>query len=557
MVTSAELRSVPLFSKLGDSELEHLAHNVADIRVLPGEYVVHEGESRALLVTIEGKLEVTKIVEGIERVIGVRTPGELFGEVPMMLNTPFLASLRALEPSRVIRLEAKEFHAIAAIAPEISATVGAAALDRIEGLQDIAAQPPPPELVVVGPRWDPACHALRDFLQMNQVPFDWLTPDEPVRASLNIPVTDRYPVVRMQDGSVIVAPTIREIAKAVGLCIAPKHQDYDVVIVGGGPAGMAAAVYGASEGLRTVLIERRAPGGQAGQSSRIENYLGFPVGISGEELANRALHQARRFGAEIVVTRVVEAVRTTPLGITLDDGGTLNAHTIILALGVTWRRLNLESAERLTGRGVYYGAARSEASSTQGQDVYFVGAGNAAGQAALFFANYASSVTLLCRGDTLEKNMSRYLIDQLATKSNIRVQLRSEVAALYGGDHLESIDILNREQGTISREPTAALFVFIGADTDTTWLPSDIARDSRGFVLTGADVTKTGRWNLDRDPFLVETSVPGIFAVGDIRSGSVKRVAAGVGEGSMSIAMVHQFRQQLERTMPKNAATPA
>jgi thioredoxin reductase (NADPH) len=356
---------------------------------------------------------------------------------------------------------------------------------------------------------------------------------------------------------VLVAPTIRDIASAVGLCIAPKHVDYDVAIVGGGPAGMAAAVYGASEGLRTVLIERRAPGGQAGQSSRIENYLGFPVGISGEELANRALHQARRFGAEIVVTRVVEAVRTNPMGIALDDGSILNANAIILALGVTWRRLNLENAERLTGRGVYYGASRSEASSTQGQDVYLVGAGNSAGQAALFFANYANSVTLLCRGETLEKHMSRYLIDQLATKSNIHVQLRSEVVALHGDDHLESVDILKRELAAISRKTTAALFVFIGADTDTTWLPLDIARDSRGFVLTGADVIKTGRWNLDRDPFLVETSVPGIFAAGDIRAGSVKRVASSVGDGSMSIAMVHQFRQQTESSRPKSAVAPA
>ena len=557
MITPAELRSIPLFSKLGDNELEHLARNVADIRARPGEYIVNEGESRALFVTIEGKQEVTKVVEGLERVIGIRNPGELFGEVPMMLNTPFLASLRALEPSRVIRIEAKEFHAIAAMAPEISATVGAAAFDRLEGLHDIAAQPPSPELLVIGPRWDPQCHELRDFLERNQVPFDWLTPDEPVSAALNIPVGDRYPIVRMQDGSVLVAPTIREIAKLVGLCIAPKHVDYDVAIVGGGPAGMAAAVYGASEGLRTVLIERRAPGGQAGQSSRIENYLGFPVGISGEELANRALHQARRFGAEIVVTRAVETVRTNPLGIALDDGTLLNARNLILALGVTWRRLNLENAERLTGRGVYYGASRSEASSTQGQDVYLVGAGNSGGQAALFFANYANSVTLVCRGETLEKNMSRYLIDQLDTKSNIHVQLRSEVVALYGDDHLQAIDILNRDLGTISRKPTPALFAFIGADTDTEWLPSDIARDSRGFVLTGADVVKTGKWNLDRDPFLVETSVPGIFAAGDIRSGSVKRVAAGVGEGSMSIAMVHQFRQQIESSRPKNAVAPA
>jgi len=546
MITPPELRSIPLFSNLGDSELEHLAHNVADISLLAGEYAVHEGESRALIVTFEGKLEVTKVVDGVERVIGVRQPGELFGEVPVVLNTPFLASLRALEPSRVLRLEAKEFHILAAAAPEISATVGAAALDRIGGLQDIASQPPPPELLVIGPRWDPACHELREFLQRNQVPFDWLTPDDPAAASLRRPGEESYPIVRLQDGTVVVTPSIRQIAKAAGLSIAPRHADYDVAVVGGGPAGMAAAVYGASEGLRTILIERKAPGGQAGQSSRIENYLGFPVGVSGDELASRALNQARRFGAEIVVTRSVESVRVDPLEVTLDGGETLSARTIILALGVIWRRLNLESSERLTGRGIYYGASRSEASSTQGQDIYLVGAGNSCGQAALFFANYAKSVTLLCRGDSLAKKMSRYLIDQLSTKSNIRAELRAEVVALHGDDHLEAIDVLNHEEGTTSRRPTAALFAFIGADTDTAWLANDIARDSRGFILTGADVTKTGKWQLGRDPYLVETSVPGIFAVGDIRAGSVKRVAAGVGEGSIAIAFVHELMQASE-----------
>jgi thioredoxin reductase (NADPH) len=540
MFTPAELREIPLFSTLPDSELEYLSRNAADIRLQPAEYVVHEGESRALFVAIEGKLEATKILEGIERVVGVRTHGELFGEVPVVLNTPFLASLRAVEPSRVIRIEPKDFHAVAAVAPEISAKLGAAALDRIEGLQDIAAQPAPPELVVIGPRWDPACHDLRDFLHRNQVPFDWLTPEEPKAAPLIAGQPARYPLVRLRDGSFVIAPAIRDVAKAAGLSIAPQHPEYDVVIVGGGPAGMAAAVYGASEGLRTVLIERQAPGGQAGQSSRIENYLGFPIGVSGDELANRALQQAKRFGAEIIVTRSVEQVLTDPRAIILDGGDTLRAGVIILALGVTWRRLALESADRLNGRGVYYGAARSEAGSTQGQDIYLVGAGNSAGQAALFFANYANSVTILCRSDSLAKSMSYYLIEQLKTKSNIRIELGSEVAALRGTDHLEAIDVVNRDTGQTSCRDTTGLFVFIGADTDTKWLPAEIARDERGFVLTGPAVVKTGCWKLERDPFLVETSVPGIFAVGDIRAGSVKRVAAGVGEGSIAIAFVHQ-----------------
>ena len=540
MITPAELRLIPLFDKLAERDLEYISRNVADIHLLAGEYVVHEGEGRALVITIEGKLEVTKFVEGVERVVGVRKPGDLFGEVPVALNTPFLASLRAVEPSRVIRMDSKVFHTLAAAAPDISATVGAAALDRIEGLQDVAAQPLPPELVVIGPRWHPACHELRDFLHRNQVPFDWLTPEDPAAATAVAGRTDGYPLVRLQDGRLLDAPSTRDIAKVVGLSVAPTHADYDVVIVGGGPAGMAAALYGASEGLRSVLIERRAPGGQAGQSSRIENYLGFPVGVSGDELANRALQQAKRLGAEIIVTRTVKAIDAGSRRVILDEGEALRARTIILALGVIWRRLSVESADRLTGRGVYYGASPSEAVSTQGQDIFLIGAGNSAGQAALFFANHAKSVTLLVRGASLSKSMSHYLIEQLKTKSNIQVHLHSEVVGVHGGDHLEAIDIANRQTRATALKKTSGLFAFIGADTDTTWLPEAIARDSRGFVLTGADVLKTGAWTQSRDPYLVETSVPGIFAVGDIRAGSVKRVAAGVGEGSMAIAFVHQ-----------------
>jgi len=337
---------------------------------------------------------------------------------------------------------------------------------------------------------------------------------------------------------------------AVGLSIAPKELEYDVVIVGGGPAGMAAAVYGASEGLRTVLIERQVLGGQAGQSSRIENYLGFPVGVSGDELAKRALKQARRFGAEIVVTRHVKALDPKTNELTLDGGERVRARTVILALGVAYRRLGVESADRLTGRGVYYGASLSEASSAQGQDIYLVGAGNSAGQAALFFANHARSVTLLVRGDSLAKSMSYYLIEEIKTKANISIELQSEVGAVHGDDHLEAIDVLNRATGATSRRSAAALFVFIGADTDTAWLPDAILRDARGFVVTGADVLKTGRWTSARQPYLLETSVPGIFAAGDIRAGSVKRVAAGVGEGSMSIAFVHLCLEAPQHVAP-------
>jgi len=335
-----------------------------------------------------------------------------------------------------------------------------------------------------------------------------------------------------------VQPTTRELANAVGLQTEPHQDDYDAIVIGGGPAGLAAAVYGASEGLLTLMIERESPGGQAGTSSRIENYLGFPTGLSGDDLGVRALEQARRLGAEVVVTRDVCGIDPSPKTVTLDGGRVLRARTIVLATGVSWRALALPGIERLTGIGVYYGAARSEALNTTGKDVYLIGGGNSAGQAAMFFANYASSVTLVVRGPSLAASMSDYLIKQLATKTNVTIETRCEVTALHGEHHLEAIDTTDRATGIALRRVTDALFVFIGADAQTQWLPPQIARDERGYVLTGPDVADR---KLARDPYLLETSVPGIFAVGDVRRGSVKRVASAVGEGSMSIAFAHQY----------------
>jgi thioredoxin reductase (NADPH) len=300
-------------------------------------------------------------------------------------------------------------------------------------------------------------------------------------------------------------------------------------------------VYGASEGLRTIVIEREAPGGQAGTSARIENYLGFPSGVSGEELASRALQQARRLGAEILVTRSITRIDAPTREVHLDGGDVLRAKTIILACGVSWRHLPIEGFERLVGKGVSYGAARSEASNAHGLDVHIVGAGNSAGQAALFFSAHARSVTILCRGDRLEKSMSRYLIEQLATRSNVSVMFGMEVAAVHGEDSLQAIDVHARPSGETIRLQSGGLFIFIGADAETAWLPPEILLDRRGYVLTGSDVRAAGRWELDRDPYLLETSVPGIFACGDVRFSPVKRVAAAVGEGSMAIAFVHQY----------------
>ena len=336
-------------------------------------------------------------------------------------------------------------------------------------------------------------------------------------------------------------PRLRRVAELLGLGTEPTAGEYDTVVVGAGPAGLAAAVYGASEGLRTIVVEREAPGGQAGTSSRIENYLGFPSGVSGDELASRALQQARRLGAEILVTRSIARIDPETRQVHLDDGDVLRARTIILACGVTWRRLRIDGFDRLAGKGIAYGAARSEAPNVHGLDVHIVGAGNSAGQAALFFSTHARNVTILCRGEGLEKSMSRYLVDQIASRRNIGTRLRTGVTAVHGESSLEAIETSDLETGETTRLESGGLFIFIGADAQTDWLPQAIAREEKGYVLTGSDMRAAERWALDRDPYLLETSVPGIFACGDVRFGPVKRVAAAVGEGSMAIAFVHQY----------------
>ena len=546
MLTPEELVTIPLFSTLPADELEQLAKRVADIHLIAGEYAVHEGEERALFAVLAGKIEVTKRIDGIERTIGWRAPGKIFGEVPIALGGPFIGSYRAAEDTRVIRVEAPQYYALAAASPEISEAVGALARERIGGLQGLAAEAPQAQVTIVGHRWDTACHDLRRFLARNQVTFDWVMPDDPklpARWPAPLPGESDCPALRLADGTTLFRPQPREVAQRLGLQTSGRATDYDTIIIGGGPAGLAAAVYGASEGLSTLVVEREAPGGQAGTSSRIENYLGFPNGVSGDELASRALRQARRLGAEILVTRNIVRLDTATRAVYLDGDDALRARTVIIATGVSWRRLAIDGAERLIGKGVSYGAARSEASNTQGLDVCLIGAGNSAGQAALFFANHAKTVTLLVRGDALEKSMSHYLIEKIRSKANIAVELRSEVQAVYGETHLTAIDIVDRASGTVRRRDCCGLFVFIGADAETEWLPAEIARDGHGYVLTGVDAVKSGRWSRDRDPYLLETSVPGIFACGDVRFSPVKRVASAVGEGSMAIAFVQQYLQ--------------
>jgi thioredoxin reductase (NADPH) len=497
-----------------------------------------------LFAILSGKMEVVRLFDGVERTLGWRVVGQIFGEIPIAIGSPFYGSYRASEPSRLMRVEARQYFAIAAASPEISAKVSALARERIGGMQGFSAEPPKPLVTMFGHRWDPACADLRRFLSRNQITFDWVTLDSPALSTLwqgPLPKEGDCPVLRLADGKVLMRPKERDVARLLGLQTSARLADYDTVIIGGGPAGLAAAVYGASEGLRTLCIEREAPGGQAGTSSRIENYLGFPSGVSGDELASRALQQARRLGAEILVTRSVVRIDPKTLEVVLDGDEVIRTRTIILATGVRWRRLKIEGFDRLLGKGIYFGAARSEAGAANGLDLYLIGAGNSAGQAAMYFANYARKVTLIVRGDSLEKSMSHYLIEQLRGKSNVSAMLHSEVQAVHGDTHLTAMDIRDSASKGVYRHHCDGLFVFIGADAETEWLPADVARDSHGYVLTGDDTVKAGRWSHSRDPYLLETSVPGIFACGDVRASKVKRVAAAVGEGSMTIAFVHQY----------------
>jgi thioredoxin reductase (NADPH) len=544
MLTTEELAAIPLFSTLSSSALRDVAGAAGDIHLKAGEFAAFEGEEPALFVVLEGAFEVVKLVDGLERKLGVRTPGMVFGEVPLVFGTTFQAGVRATEPSRVLKVQAPSYYAIAASSPALAKTMEATARDRIGGLQKLAAEPHNAQVMLVGSRWDTICLDLRRFLEGNQITFGWLTLEDPNFTEHwpgPPPAESDCPTLRLADGTTLVKPQLRELARLLGLQTAPRFNEYDTVIIGGGPAGLAAAVYGASEGLRTIVVEQEAPGGQAETSSRIENYLGFPSGISGAELASRALRQAKRLGAEILVARRIVRVNPEARCIFLDGEEVVHARTVIIASGVSWRRLVIDGFDRLIGKGIFYGAARSEANIAQGLDVHLIGAGNSAGQAAMFFANHARTVTLIVRADSLEKSMSHYLIDQVRSKSNIRVALQTEVHAVHGDSHLTAVDLLDRTSNIVHREESGGLFVFIGADAQTGWLPPEIARDARGYILTGADVVKAGRWKESRDPYLVETSVPGVFACGDVRFSPVKRVASAVGEGSIAIAFVHQY----------------
>jgi thioredoxin reductase (NADPH) len=409
-------------------------------------------------------------------------------------------------------------------------------------------RPPFEGLRVVGPRWSAKDHQVRDFLSRNQIPYVWLDPERNDEA---IQLLDRYklddrklPAVLFSDGTSLVQPTQTELASRIGLRTQAEKDFYDVVIVGAGLAGLAAAVYAASEGLKALVIEPEAPGGQAGSSSRIENYLGFPSGLSGADLARRAYVQASRFGAEFLTQRATGIRTEAPYHfIKLEDGREVSCHVVLIAVGVNYRKLNIPGIDNFSGAGVYYGAALTEAVSCKGEDVYIIGGANSAGQAAMHFSKYAHKVTMLVRGNSLEKSMSKYLIDQIAGTSNIEVQTCAEMQEVQGNGRLQCIKVHNSHGDCVCE--TSSVFIFIGAAPQTEWLPESVMRDPNGFVLSGSDLQIEGKmpkiWKENRSPYLLETSTPGIFVAGDVRHGSIKRVASAVGEGSISVQFMHQY----------------
>jgi thioredoxin reductase (NADPH) len=429
-------------------------------------------------------------------------------------------------------------------------------LDDLLGDWQAGYCPPFSGLRIVGHRWSSAAHKLKDFLAGHQVPYQYLDIEldpqaQPLLAQFELEGGE-LPVLITAEGEALIRPDLDELIERLGLKTQAGKDFYDLVVVGGGPAGLAAAVYGASEGLNTMLIERDAPGGQAGSSSRIENYLGFPSGLSGADLARRATAQARRFEVEILAPQEATKVRVEgPYRfITLADGPEIACHVLIVAVGLTYNKLAVPGAEQLAGAGIYYGASLTEVAACQDQKVFIVGAGNSAGQAALYLADHASQVIMLVRGQELAADMSHYLVERIEEHAGIEVWLDTEVTAVHGETHVEAITTRHCQTGAEERHEAAALFIFIGATPSTDWLRGVVKQNEAGFLLTGPDLRENGNWPkdwpLEREPYLLETNVPGIFAIGDVRSSSIKRVASAVGEGSIAIKFVHQYLSRLK-----------
>jgi thioredoxin reductase (NADPH) len=565
MITADDLKKAPVFACLSDSERERFASRAADMRLRNGDWLAREGEQPQFCVLLEGRMKLFKKALGRDQEFYEYKIGEYFGEVPILLGAPLFASVQAQQDfTRVAVFEPQMLRELIQTSAECSAIILQSMTSRLSSVQERSVALPTSRVLVVGSQYDVDCRDIRNFLAMNRIPYEWVDRErDPDRVPACMPADLSGPAV-VVDRAYCVGqpPTVRKVAEALGLRTTPKQQEhevYDVIVVGGGPAGLAAAVYGASEGLCVLMVERNAAGGQAGTSSRIENYLGFPNGISGDDLAERAVQQAIRFNAEIVLAREVKNIWPIPMDdnrggycVELDGGDRVRAKAVVLATGVDWRRLQAEGVDRLIGRGVLYGASKTEASTVIGKDVFIVGGGNSAGQAAMFFSNYANSVTVVVRGDGLSLSMSQYLIEQIASKCNIKVEPHSHVISVGGEDHLETI-CTQRDGESMQTRKADALFVLIGADAATDWLPQNLQRDERGYVCTGRDLIflaggpDSPEWKSRRAPYLLETNQPGLFCVGDVRHDSIKRVSSGVGEGSMAIAFVHQYLAQRDR----------
>jgi thioredoxin reductase (NADPH) len=533
MITSRELEQIPVFAGVEEEERRRLARRAADIHLEPGEWLIREGEEPRFFVILEGETEAIKDIVGQRQVLGRSLAGEFTGEMPIFMGTTSIVSVRAVTKCRVARFERQQLQELVSNSPSAGEIIFQTMTSRFARAQKLARETPSSRVQISGSKYDNNCRDIRAFLSANRIQYDYTPSITEPESNITVSV----------EGASLENPTVRHVAEALGFQTVPKHQQYDILIAGAGPAGMAAAVYSASEGLKVLLAERFAAGGQAVTSSRIENYLGFPAGISGDELTERALKQANHFGVEILFKRNVEEVQSRDGShcVTLDGGDRIGARVLLLATGVSWHRLEFEGHDKLLGRGIFYGASRFDGVAVTGRRLFIVGGGNSAGQAAVFYSGYAAEVIVLVRGPGLADSMSQYLIQQVHDKANIRVEPFTQVTGVQGEDHLEQITTTSRPpdgpEFTSTRD-AKALFIMIGAVAKTHWLPASLERDANGYIFTGRDITT---WSLDREPFALETSIPGIFCAGDVRHGSVKRVASGVGEGSMSIAYIHEY----------------
>lgn len=549
--TKEDLASCPAFASLDESLLQRLEMQCADLEFADREVVVNEGADSSVYVLLQGTVKASKSVDGFDHDIAVINSGRLFGSTGASLCIPSPLTYTSHGGCRVARIDVPTFYSLAEAAPQLLEKLHDEANALFEATQNRVRWVALPRAVILGNRNCPITDRLRNFLSRNQLRYDFADAAHESANSLmwfgDYPSQDQLPAVQFVDGHVLCRPTLRELADHLQLCTKPASNSYDCVVVGAGPSGLAAGVYAASEGLKTLVVEREAPGGQAQTSSRIENYLGFPHGLSGDDLARRGLEQVRRLGAELVVARSVDQINSDDLTIHLDGGTEVKTKSIILANGGTWRKLKADNVEEFVGRGITYGASHLHASLSYNQHVHLVGAGNSAGEAALDFAAYAKQVTLLIRGSSLVGKMSAYLRDRLASADNINILYHREVTAVHGSSGIESLTLHNSEDGSSEDVSTNGLYLFLGEVIDATWLPKELCVDDHGFILTGNDIPQDRLPAGDWKPAEKETSIPGIYCCGDVRSGSLKRVASAVGEGSTAVISALKRIQEMAR----------